>query len=77
MLYSEDDGINSAGGSDTGGMRPGDAFSQQGNNASSINIEGGYIYIEASGDGLDSNGSIYMTGGTLLISCLLYTSRCV
>ncbi len=31
-------------------------------------ISGGYCYINAKGDGLDSNGLIRMTGGTVLIS---------
>lgn len=31
-------------------------------------ISGGYCYINANGDGLDSNGVIRMTGGTVLIS---------
>lgn len=31
-------------------------------------LNGGYIYVNALGDGVDSNGSIEMTGGTLIIS---------
>lgn len=69
IVHAEDDGINSAGGSDSGGMRPGDGFSfRDDSTASDISIINGYIYVEASGDGLDSNGSIYMSGGTLLVS---------
>lgn len=30
-------------------------------------IEGGYLYVNANGDGLDSNSSIHMTGGTVLV----------
>jgi hypothetical protein len=33
-----------------------------------VNINGGYLYINASGDGLDSNGSVYMTDGTVVVS---------
>lgn len=33
-----------------------------------INIDGGYILVNASGDGLDSNGSIYINGGTTIIN---------
>lgn len=68
-LKASDDGINSAGGSDSGGMRPGDRFNSFQNNSDVfIKIEGGAVYIDASGDGIDSNGNVYMTGGTLLIN---------
>ena len=33
-----------------------------------IVISGGTIYIDAGGDGIDSNGSVEMTGGTMLIA---------
>ena len=33
-----------------------------------LGIKGGYIYINSQGDGIDSNGNIYMSGGTLIIS---------
>ncbi|HOJ45111.1 MAG TPA: carbohydrate-binding domain-containing protein [Bacilli bacterium] len=33
-----------------------------------VNISDGYLYINASGDGLDSNGSIYITGGTTIVN---------
>jgi hypothetical protein len=31
-------------------------------------IDGGYVYVNAIGDGVDSNGSIEMTGGVVLVS---------
>ncbi len=31
-------------------------------------INGGYIYVDADGDGLDINGAIAMTGGTVLVN---------
>lgn len=37
------------------------------NSATMVNISGGTIYLSSSGDGLDSNGSVTMTGGTLII----------
>ena len=41
----------------------------QGNNASClIQINGGYTVLDASGDGVDSNGSVEITGGVLLVS---------
>ena len=33
-----------------------------------INVEAGWIAIDAQGDGLDSNGNITMSGGTLLVN---------
>lgn len=35
---------------------------------SNLYIKGGYLVIDAAGDGLDVNGSIVMTGGTVLIN---------
>ena len=61
-LTSSDDGINGAGGVDGSGAGP---FAATGNN--SLNINGGYIAVYATGDGLDVNGSITMTGGTVLV----------
>lgn len=33
-----------------------------------LTINGGYLYIDANGDGLDSNGSIVMTNGIVLVN---------
>lgn len=66
-LVASDDGINSAGGGDTsyGGFGK-DSF---GNSSSyALNISGGYVYIDAVGDGLDSNGSITIEGGTTIVN---------
>lgn len=68
-VVSKDDGINISGGSDQSSMngRPG----QNNINSTSsdkLTIAGGYIAVNAGGDGLDANGSIYMTGGTVLVS---------
>lgn len=81
-LTASDDGINAAGGSteneaaDTGteqtaqkdSFRGGGFGGAMGANAdNSITINSGNIYVKAGGDGIDSNGSINMTGGTVLI----------
>ena len=66
-IVSSDDGINAAGGNDGSSMggRPGmNSFSSSTGN---VGINGGEIYINASGDGLDSNESISMTGGKVYI----------
>ena len=33
-----------------------------------LNISGGYLYCDATGDGLDSNGNIFITGGTTIVN---------
>jgi len=33
-----------------------------------LNITGGYLYVNSNGDGLDANGSIQMSGGTVIVS---------
>lgn len=43
-----------------------DPFGAGGNGE--INISGGYIHIDASGDGIDANGNIAVSGGTVLVS---------
>ncbi len=67
-LVSSDDGINISGGGDSMGGPPG----QMGGSATSGNyflyINGGYTFVNASGDGLDANGSIVMTGGTVIVN---------
>lgn len=64
-ITSSDDGINAA---DDNSSSSGGA---PGANASSdvyINISGGYITVNASGDGVDSNGNIDISGGVILVS---------
>ncbi len=59
-VVSSDDGINV---SDGMGGEPGDESVVDG----SLEINGGYIVINAAGDGLDSNGNVEVTGGTIII----------
>lgn len=68
-VTASDDGINISGGNDGSSVngRPGqNAFSASGD--SLLQITGGFITVNAAGDGLDSNGSIMMSGGTVLVS---------
>ncbi|QTM98162.1 carbohydrate-binding domain-containing protein [Sediminibacillus dalangtanensis] len=74
-LAAEDDGFNVNGGTDQMGMQ-GFWENQTENEEESTEeeadqgkllIEGGYIYVDANGDGLDSNTSAEMTGGTVLV----------
>ncbi len=75
-VVSSDDGINSAGG-DGGGMpqpgfrgAPGMAPGQGSAAASKywLYINGGYIVVDSGGDGIDVNGSIEMTNGTVIVN---------
>ncbi len=68
-ITASDDGINVAGGNDASGFggRPGQGnFMDTGNNF--LYINDGYIYVDAVGDGIDSNGSIEMNAGTVLVN---------
>lgn len=67
-LVANDDGINAAGGNDGSSMggRPGQ--NQFSSSTGMIYFNGGYVYVDATGDGIDANGSIEMTGGTVLVN---------
>ncbi|MCD8160798.1 MAG: carbohydrate-binding domain-containing protein [Clostridiales bacterium] len=68
-LTATDDGINAAGGNDSSGMYGGwnqmDAFDTDSD--ASILISGGTLIISAAGDGIDSNGYLTITGGTIYV----------
>jgi hypothetical protein len=68
-ITSSDDGINVRGGADGSSIdgRPGqNEFNFSGNNW--LYINGGYTVIDATGDGLDINGSINMTAGDVIVN---------
>ncbi|MFH5186582.1 carbohydrate-binding domain-containing protein [Paenibacillus sp. TAB 01] len=65
-LVSTDDGVNVSGGSSTGTAQGGRGPSSPA--SGKLTISGGYLYVDAAGDGLDSNGSMVMTGGTALVN---------
>ena len=66
-LTASDDGFNAAGGNDggLGGQFGHDPFS---GGTGTLTFSGGYVFVNASGDGLDSNGSLTISGGTILVS---------
>jgi hypothetical protein len=72
-LVSSDDGINVAGGNDGAsqqqppmrGGAPGGVVAASGTYLLTIN--GGRIVVYATGDGIDANGAIVMTGGVVLV----------
>lgn len=76
-VTATDDGINAGGGSDTesAGQFGADSFAgggpgggDQADDSKFIEVSGGVIQVSAEGDGVDSNGNITMTGGTLLVN---------
>ncbi|HPG40101.1 MAG TPA: carbohydrate-binding domain-containing protein [bacterium] len=73
-LTSSDDGVNAAdgsGGGDPGGGMPGGGNTGGGGMPTTGNyylyINGGYLAVNAAGDGFDINGTIVMTGGNVIV----------
>ncbi len=67
-IVSSDDGLNAAGGDGSGNFNPGGWGPGNMNTSSGIlNISGGYIFVRAEGDGVDSNGNLNISGGTTII----------
>lgn len=66
-LVSTDDGLNAAGGVDGSGEGGRDQMGRPGgmggNSSGSVTISGGKLYVQASGDGIDANGYLQVTGG--------------
>ena len=63
-VKSSDDGFNAAGGNN-GTERQGMFDSDS---SKVLTINGGYVYVDADGDGLDSNGVLKICGGTILVN---------
>ncbi len=71
-VVATDDGLNAAGGNSTSnGAFGGDDWSggmmNEGGSSGSIVISGGNLSITAGGDGVDSNGSVEITGGYTVV----------
>lgn len=70
-VVASDDGVNVSGGNDNsamGGRQGENNFSNVADSTRKLVITGGYIYVFSQGDGLDSNGSIEMTGGNVVVA---------
>ncbi|MBQ4043596.1 MAG: carbohydrate-binding domain-containing protein [Clostridia bacterium] len=78
-LTATDDGLNAAGGTDSSGLSGGrDGMfgggggrgwgGMGGSGGGSIVISGGMLYINSSGDGLDANGTLEITGGFTVVT---------
>ena len=81
-LVASDDGLNAAGGTDQsgteggrdgmfgggpGGGRPGGMGGGMSSGNGSIVISSGKLYVKASGDGIDANGTLEITGGYTVV----------
>lgn len=66
-IAASDDGINAAGGNDNSSQAARPGMNNFSSSTGNIEITGGYIYINAAGDGIDSNGSVSVNGGTILV----------
>ncbi|MBD3917457.1 carbohydrate-binding domain-containing protein [Paenibacillus sp. PR3] len=51
-----------------GGSRGGGMPGGEGSSNNTLTITGGYLSVDAQGDGLDANGSITMSGGTVVVN---------
>ena len=68
LVVASDDGINIGGGNDESAFgRPGANNFTSSNSGRELVINGGKISVVADGDGLDSNGSISITGGNITV----------
>lgn len=59
-IISDDDGFNASDGSTQGTMG-------QNTSGVAVKISGGTVYVNAEGDGLDSNGTMTISGGTVTV----------
>ena len=81
-VKASDDGLNATVGSTSNAKNENDRFgggmfgggggfgggSMQYQSSCQVNISGGYIYVDAQGDGLDSNGDLTVSGGTVIVN---------
>ncbi len=65
-VTADDDGYNAGGGNDGSGGFGGDNFGS--GSSSYLKISGGKTVISCQGDGLDSNGNLYVTGGETFVA---------
>lgn len=67
-IVANDDGINASDSSvSTTSTEPQMGMGGMDNGTAVLNIKGGNLYVNASGDGLDSNGYIYQSGGYVIV----------
>ena len=68
-IISQDDAFNATNGTEqmgNGWVRPGQQTVTGATPA--LNFNGGFVYVQTTGDGIDSNGELNITGGVVLVS---------
>lgn len=65
-IKASDDGINAAGGALTSSASQ-NKMGMMSSSTGTLTINNGYIYVNALGDGLDSNGDLIINGGTVIV----------
>lgn len=63
-IVASDDGINASDGNQTSSTP---MMGLNSGTSATLTFNGGNVYVNASGDGLDSNGYIYQNGGTVIV----------
>ncbi len=69
-VVASDDGLNAAGGNDTGNSNGGNRRPGMGNfsgTSGTITFTSGTLIVDASGDGIDSNGTVSYNGGDVTV----------
>ena len=66
-VTSSDDGFNAAGGNDASAMEGRPGMNNFSSSTGKLTFNGGYIYVNAGGDGLDANGSIEINDGYIIV----------
>lgn len=66
-IVASDDGLNAAGGNDQSGKESAWAMMDT-NSDAYIHIAGGVLHVNAQGDGIDSNGYLYVSGGETYVA---------
>ncbi len=68
-IVATDDGLNAGGGMMGGGpSREASSEASEDTATPIVHITGGILMVDSGGDGLDSNGSMYIDGGTIFVS---------
>lgn len=67
-IAASDDGLNCGGGSDMFNFSFNENQDNNEGDSHNMYLNGGYIYINAAGDDIDSNGNIEVSGGTVIVN---------
>ena len=66
-IVSRDDGFNAAGGNDSSATQGRPGRNPMSGSTGELTFNGGYVYVNTSGDGIDSNGTINITDGYIIV----------